>query len=148
MATREVHELIDGLREQGVTIFLTTHRLEEAERGLRPGRHILHHSALGRAAGLGELRDRLFRKELSVETAAPLAAPEVVFGSVAPVEGWSTEGSSKYLLSVTDTRVAAPEIVRALVQARADVVSIAESRHSLEDVYMKLVDEDVEASRR
>jgi ABC-2 type transport system ATP-binding protein len=31
-AAREVHELIDGLRQRGVTIFLTTHRLEEAER--------------------------------------------------------------------------------------------------------------------
>src|SRR5207248_3742400 len=29
---RDVHELIDGLRQRGVTIFLTTHRLEEAER--------------------------------------------------------------------------------------------------------------------
>ncbi|MGO9976762.1 MAG: ABC transporter ATP-binding protein [Solirubrobacteraceae bacterium] len=32
VATREVHELIGSLRERGVTIFLTTHRLEEAER--------------------------------------------------------------------------------------------------------------------
>ena len=31
-AGRDVHELIEGLRERGVTIFLTTHRLEEAER--------------------------------------------------------------------------------------------------------------------
>ena len=29
--------------------------------------------------------------------------------------------------------------------AGADVLSIAESRHSLEDVYLELVDEDVEA---
>src|SRR5262249_8770726 len=32
VATREVHDLIASLRERGVTIFLTTHRLEEAER--------------------------------------------------------------------------------------------------------------------
>ena len=32
VASREVHELIDGLRQRGVTVFLTTHRLEEAER--------------------------------------------------------------------------------------------------------------------
>jgi ABC-2 type transport system ATP-binding protein len=32
VASREVHDLIASLREQGVTIFLTTHRLEEAER--------------------------------------------------------------------------------------------------------------------
>src|ERR1700736_2747361 len=32
VATRDVHELIAELRRSGVTIFLTTHRLEEAER--------------------------------------------------------------------------------------------------------------------
>ncbi len=32
VASRDVHELIDGLRERGVTVFLTTHRLDEAER--------------------------------------------------------------------------------------------------------------------
>jgi ABC-type multidrug transport system ATPase subunit len=32
VASREVHGLIASLRERGVTIFLTTHRLEEAER--------------------------------------------------------------------------------------------------------------------
>jgi ABC-2 type transport system ATP-binding protein len=32
VAARDVHELVAALREIGVTIFLTTHRLEEAER--------------------------------------------------------------------------------------------------------------------
>jgi ABC-2 type transport system ATP-binding protein len=32
VAARDVHELITDLRERGVTIFLTTHRLAEAER--------------------------------------------------------------------------------------------------------------------
>src|SRR5579864_6643790 len=32
VASREVHELIDGLRDHGATVFLTTHRLQEAER--------------------------------------------------------------------------------------------------------------------
>jgi ABC-2 type transport system ATP-binding protein len=83
-----------------------------------------------------------------VETVAPLAAPDALFASVAAVEGWSAEGSSTYLLSVTDTKAAAPSVARALVGAGADILSLSESRHSLEDVYMQLVDEDVEVSRR
>ena len=51
-------------------------------------------------------------------------------------------------LTVTDPRSIAPHLVRALVAAGADVVSITESRHSLEDVYLQLIDEDPEASRR
>ena len=142
VATREVHELIDGLRKQGVTIFLTTHRLEEAERLC--DRVAIFSTTLRSVGRPDELRDRLFKKELSVETVAPLASPEAVFGSVPSVEGWSAEGSSRYLLSVADTRAAAPEVARALVRAGADILSIAVSRHSLEDVYMELVDEDVE----
>jgi ABC-2 type transport system ATP-binding protein len=146
VAAREVHELISGLRQQGVTIFLTTHRLEEAERLC--DRVAIFSTTLRSVGRPDELRDRLFRRELSVETAASLPAPEAVFGSVASVESWRVEGTSRYLLSVTDTRAAAPEVARALVRAGADILSIAESRHSLEDVYLELVDEDVEVARR
>jgi ABC-2 type transport system ATP-binding protein len=34
------------------------------------------------------------------------------------------------------------------VHAGADILSMTESRHSLEDVYLELVDEDGEAKRR
>ena len=52
------------------------------------------------------------------------------------------------MLSVTDPRRIAPQVTRALVAAGADVVSISESRHSLEDVYLQLIDDDPEASQR
>ncbi len=146
VAAREVHELIDGLRKRGVTIFLTTHRLEEAERLC--DRVAIFSTTLRSVGRPDELRDRLFKKQLLVGTASQLATPEAVFGPLASVESWSGEGSSSYLLSVTDTKTAAPEVARALVRAGADVLSIAESRHSLEDVYMELVDEDVEVSHR
>jgi ABC-2 type transport system ATP-binding protein len=52
------------------------------------------------------------------------------------------------MLAVSDPVVAAPAATRALVAAGADVLSIAQSRHSLEDVYLELVSEDEEARRR
>ncbi|MGO9661592.1 MAG: ATP-binding cassette domain-containing protein [Acidimicrobiales bacterium] len=146
VATREVHELIDGLRKRGVTIFLTTHRLEEAERLC--DRVAIFSTTLRSLGRPDELRDRLFTEQLLVETVAPLAAPEAIFGPVASVESWSSKGGASYLLSVTDRKAAAPEVARALVRAGADILSIAESRHSLEDVYLELVDQDVEVSRR
>ncbi len=45
VTARDVHELITVLRRSGVTIFLTTHRLEEAERLCGPGRDPQHHAA-------------------------------------------------------------------------------------------------------
>ena len=62
------------------------------------------------------------------------------------VESWRKDGSGSYILAVSDSTVAAPEIdAVARGKAGADVLSITESRHSLEDVYLELVDEDVEA---
>jgi ABC-2 type transport system ATP-binding protein len=48
---------------------------------------------------------------------------------------------------VTVAGGAAPAVARALVGVGADVLSISESRHSLEDVYLELIDEDVEGRR-
>ena len=56
-------------------------------------------------------------------------------------------GPAGYQLSVTDPARAAPAVTRALVAAGADVLSIAESRHTLEDVYLELV-QDTEGRAR
>jgi len=145
VAAREVHELIAGLRQRGVTIFLTTHRLEEAERLC--DRVAILNTTLRTIGRPGELRDRLFAKTLTVTTLAPLTDPDHVFGGLPAVDGWHRDGAS-YVITISDPVTAAPAVTRALVRAGADVMSIAESRHSLEDVYLQLVDEDVEAGRR
>jgi ABC-2 type transport system ATP-binding protein len=145
VATREVHELIGSLRERGVTIFLTTHRLEEAERLC--DRVAILNTSLRLIGRPDELRQRLFRRSLDVRVRAPLDDPKAVLGALPEVEGWE-QTPSGYTLTVSDPDLAAPALARALVAADADILSIAESRHSLEDVYLELIDEDVEAKRR
>ncbi|HAW11825.1 MAG TPA: multidrug ABC transporter ATP-binding protein [Chloroflexi bacterium] len=145
VASRDVHDLIAGLRERGVTVFLTTHRLEEAER-LCDRVAILNTRLL--AVGRPEqLRMQLFRSSLVVETAARLPAPEAIFTPDMGVDKWTPDGAATYVLTVAEPRMVAPRVARALVAAGADVVSIAVSPHSLEDVYLELVDEDPEAGR-
>jgi ABC-2 type transport system ATP-binding protein len=146
VAVREVHDLINGLRRRGVTVFLTTHRLEEAERLC--DRVAILNTTLRLVGRPDELRESLFSRSLMIETLAPLTAPDEVFKATNGVESWRTEGASSYVLTVNDPRNIAPHVTRALVAAGADVVSISESRHSLEDVYLQLIDEDPEASRR
>jgi ABC-2 type transport system ATP-binding protein len=144
-AARDVHELIDGLRQRGVTIFLTTHRLEEAER-LCDRVAILNTTlrAIGRP---DELRERLFAQTLTVRTLVPLPEPGRVFGGLPAVEGWRQDGPAAYVLTVSASAVAAPAVTRALVAAGADVLSLGESHHSLEDVYLELIDADTEAGQ-
>ena len=143
VAAREVHDLITGLRQQGVTIFLTTHRLEEAERLC--DRVAILNTKLRTIGRPDELRDRLFTKSLVVRTMAPLAAPDAVF-TVAGVDGWRADDTTRYVLTVSDARIAAPAVTRALVAAGADLLSLAEAHHSLEDVYLELIAEDVEVA--
>jgi ABC-2 type transport system ATP-binding protein len=139
-AARDVHELIVALSRGGVTIFLTTHRLEEAER-LCTRVAILNTTlrTIGRPA---ELRDQLFARTLTIRTLAPLSDPGQVFGGLPAVSGWHQDGPLGYILAISEAAIAAPAVTRALVKAGADVLSISESRYSLEDVYFELIDED------
>jgi len=145
VATREVHDLLASLRERGVTIFLTTHRLEEAERLCH--RVAILNTTLRLIGRPDELRQQLFRRSVEVRLRAPLDDPQAVLGAVPEVEGWE-QTPSGYTLTVSDPDRAAPALARALVAASADILSLAESRHSLEDIYLKLIDEDVEARSR
>jgi ABC-2 type transport system ATP-binding protein len=137
VAAREVHGLIQGLRERGVTIFLTTHRLEEAERLC--DRVAILNTTLRTIGRPDELRDQLFAKTLAIRTIVPLRDPDRVFAGLPAVDGFRADGTAGYVLTVTDPAVAAPALTRALVAAGADVLSISESHRSLEDVYLELV---------
>jgi ABC-2 type transport system ATP-binding protein len=143
VAARDVYDLIDELRGEGVTVFLTTHRLEEAERLC--DRVAILNTTLRTIGRPDELRDRLFARTLTVTTRQPLPDAADVFAGLPAVDRWHTDDAGAYVLAVTDPEAAAPAATRALVAAGADVLSISPSRHSLEDVYLQLV--DGEASR-
>ena len=145
VAARDVHGLIDELRQRGVTIFLTTHRLDEAEQMC--DRVAILNTTLRTIGRPDELRERLFAQTVTVRTASPLPDPGIVFGGLPAVEGWRQAESGEYVVQVSDAAAAAPAITRALVGAGADVLSLGESRHSLQDVYLELIDEDVELSQ-
>jgi ABC-2 type transport system ATP-binding protein len=129
-----------------VTIFLTTHRLDEAERLC--DRVAILRTSLQTIGRPDELRSRLFAAALTIRTVAPIADPDRVFGGLPAVIGWQRDGADGWVVAVSDPTAAAPAVTRALVTAGADVLSIGETRHSLEDVYLELIDEDPEAVRR
>jgi ABC-2 type transport system ATP-binding protein len=145
-AARDVHELITALSRSGVTIFLTTHRLEEAERLC--DRVAILNTTLRTIGRPDELREQLFARTLTVRTLAPLPEPGGVFAGLPAVDSWHSGGPATYVLAVSETAAAAPAVTRALVAAGADVLSISESHHSLEDVYLELISQDEEASRQ
>jgi ABC-2 type transport system ATP-binding protein len=146
VAAREVHDLITSLREQGVTIFLTTHRLEEAERLCQ--RVAILNTTLRLIGRPADLRAQLFTRRLEIRTRAGIGDPGRVFAGLPGVRDWTQGSPGLYTLTAPDPDSAAPGVTRALVRAGADVLSITESRHSLEDVYFELIDDDGEARTR
>src|SRR4051812_34225442 len=106
VAARGVHELIDGLRQRGTTIFLTTHRLEEAQRLC--DRVAILNTTLRTIGRPDELRDQLFTKSLTVRTLVPLAEPDTVFQGLPGVDGWRPDGPATYVIDVSDANAAAP----------------------------------------
>jgi ABC-2 type transport system ATP-binding protein len=100
---------------------------------------------MGRPA---QLREQLFAKTLTVLTLAPLPDPGELFAGLPAVDGWRQDGPATYVLVVSEQAVAAPAATRALVAAGAEVLSIGHQQHSLEDVYLRLIDQDNEAGQR
>jgi ABC-2 type transport system ATP-binding protein len=146
VASLEVQNLILALKAKGVTVFLTTHRLDEAEKLC--DRVAFMNTKLRTVGRTDDLRKQLFQRALLVKTLTPLPDPTTLFSSVGSVEEWKANDDGSYVLTVADPSVAAPEVTRALVEAGADVLSIGESQHSLEDVYLELIADDVEAKTR
>jgi ABC-2 type transport system ATP-binding protein len=140
-AAREVHDLITALKGRGVTVFLTTHRLDEAQRLC--DRVAIMSTTLRTIGRPDELRRRLRGHTLAVVTAAPLPDAASTFGSVPSVKEWAPAGAdrpARYVLTVTDPAQAAPAVTRALVAADADVLSVTGEQATLEDVYLKLIE--------
>jgi ABC-2 type transport system ATP-binding protein len=144
VATHEVLGLIGSLRDRGVTVFLTTHRLDEAERLC--DRIAIMNTTLQTIGRPDELRRTMFSRSLTVATALPLPDPDTVLKGLPSVQSWRQEQrqprqgpGSWYTLTVTDPVRAAPAVARALVAAGADILRVAEEQASLEDIYLQLV---------
>jgi ABC-2 type transport system ATP-binding protein len=137
VASLEVQNLINALRAKGVTVFLTTHRLDEAEKLC--DRVAILNTTLRTVGRIDDLRQRMFHKSILVTTVDPLPDPDRLFSAIDDVASWTKDDHGGYVLVVSDVRVAAPAITRALVAGGADVLSLAEGHHSLEEVYLELV---------
>ncbi len=85
VAALEVHNLINGLRQKGVTIFLTTHRLEEAEKLC--DRVAILNTTLRTVGRPEDAAGRALQEALVVKTAAA-ADPDQLFSGIAAVESW------------------------------------------------------------
>jgi ABC-2 type transport system ATP-binding protein len=135
-ASRLVREFILEIKQQGRTIFICTHNLDEADRLCdRIGVFKTHLLVLDSPA---KLRRQVFgRKVVFHLKEADEALVEKIKKHPQVSEASLVE--QKILATIKDPETHNPELIRLLVNEGADVQFVGELRRSLEDVYLQLV---------
>ena len=134
-----VRDFIEELKEQGRTIFLCTHNLDEADRLCQ--RIAIFKTRLIKVDTPRNLREELFGRKVVIH-----------LGWLQP--DWVTDLRSlpfvqdvravdnRLVISLEAPEEQNPVIVRRLVELGADVQFVGELRHSLEDVYLNVIREN------
>lgn len=135
-ASRLVRDFVLELRSEGRTIFLTTHNLDEAERLC--DRIAVINQRLRVVDSPTGLRRGLYGRQVVFhlrEVADPFVSALSSLDAVQTVN----QVDNKLVVAVADPEQENPDLIRALVAAGADIQFVGELRHSLEDIYLQIV---------
>jgi ABC-2 type transport system ATP-binding protein len=135
-ASKLVRDFIDELKTEGRTIFLCTHNLDEADRLCsRIGvfkQHLIQVDTPSR------MKTAVFGRQVEFKikhTDSKIAELVKRF----PFVKSSRIEDNRVLLGLDDPEESNPLVVKALVALGVDVQFVSEVRHSLEDVYLSLI---------
>ncbi|RDE06740.1 ABC transporter ATP-binding protein [Sphingomonas aracearum] len=136
---RDMWRLIHRLRENGTTIILTTHYIEEAEEMAdRVG--VIAKGRLLLVEEKGELMKRLGKRELDVALAEPLSAvPPGLDGVTLANDGRTL----RYVFRPEDEGAGIPALLRRLEAAGIAFTDLETHKSSLEDIFVGLVHDGV-----
>jgi ABC-2 type transport system ATP-binding protein len=135
-AARLVRQFIAELREEGRTIVLCTHNLDEADR-------LCDRIAVFKGTLLALDTPTALRRKLFGRTVV-FHLTEMQSNFVQAVKQFDYVGSAetvgnRLVVGLDDPEAHNPELVRTLVETGADIQFVGEVRQRLEDVYLKLV---------
>lgn len=137
-ASRLVREFILEIKQQGRTIFICTHNLDEAERLC--DRIAVFKTRLLVLDSPSNLRRQVFGRKVVFHL---LQADQALVEKITQLPQ-VTEArliDHKIVVTIDNPETHNPEIIRLLVSEGADVQFVGELRRSLEDVYLQLVKE-------
>jgi ABC-2 type transport system ATP-binding protein len=144
ISRRQFWDLIHTMSAEGVTVFVTTHYMEEAEYCNR-----LALIYRGKIVALGtptELKQKSMKGELLLVECEPLGPAVEALQSASKVMDAAVFGSALHLV-VRDVTSAIPEIKNYLGQRGVTVTKIEKIRPTLEDVFVSLTTERAAARR-
>jgi ABC-2 type transport system ATP-binding protein len=141
---RGMWALMRRLRDNGMTIILTTHYIEEAEEMAdRVG--VIHKGKLILAQEKTALMRRLGKKQLKLQLQNPLSSlpPEVAeLGMTLEAQGTELQ----YAFDSSDENISIPGLLASLASLGIGFKDIQTHKSSLEDIFVSLVSEESRAS--
>jgi len=136
VSRRTFWTMIHGLANEGVTIFVTTHYLDEAEHANRIA--MIHNGVLRALASPAELKRTSLQGTLvNVVTDAPFEAVQALEGQPG-LRDVSLHGTDVHVLLDPDA-LSGDDIVERLRRANIGVASVRQIEPTLEDVFISLI---------
>ena len=134
----DMWRMVRGLREDGVTIILTTHYIEEAEE-MADRIGVINHGELVVVEDKATLMRKLGKRQLALTLQAPLPAiPEAL--ADLPLELSDDGGTLTYTFDVQQQeRTGIAALLRRLAEQGVDFKDLHSSESSLEDIFVSLV---------
>ena len=133
---RLLREFIGELKDKGRTIFLCTHNLDEADRLC--DRIAVVNTRLLALDTPEALRAKLYDRVVVIHLSAASPEYEKVVSEQPFVRSVELK-DNKLVVGLDDPERNNPELIRALVDAGADIQFVGELRRSLEEIYLRLV---------
>ena len=133
---RLVREFIGELKDKGRTIFLCTHNLDEADRLC--DRIAVVNTRLLALDTPEALRAKLYDRVVVIHLSAASPEYEKVVSEQPFVRSVEIK-ENKLVVGLDDPDRNNPELIRALVDAGANIQFVGELRRSLEEIYLRLV---------
>ena len=131
---RAVRRLLDDRRGQGCTILVSTHNLDETER--LADRVAVVQRRLIAIDTPACLRRRLTQGRIVVRVAGLASA---CLSAVRPFDGSASVDGQLLTLRLPDLERDTPALVRAIVEAGAEILEVRPETAALEDVYLQLL---------
>ena len=134
---RDMWRLVQGLRESGVTIILTTHYIEEAEE-LADRIGVINHGELIVVDDKAALMRRLGKRQLTLQMRAPLASLPSDLADL-DLELSTDGGSLTWTFDAQRGETGIAELLRRLAGHGIDFKDLSTAETSLEEIFVNLV---------
>ncbi len=139
-ATRSIHDMIVELKARGRTIVIASHKIDEIQK-LCDKVAIIDSGKIIRAGTAKELDVSIWTGQvLEVALIPPVPTGILEALKQLPIVKGAGIELSHLKIHVSDAHDAAPAITKFLVENQCNILEITPSLHTLEDVYLKLVD--------